>query len=170
MARPDVVAQASACRASNGHLDELRGVVATESVADQPDLTGVWTRSPSQPETREAAPTWTSATPCLAARSGATTASLTTSTADEDGPQRPWSPDLFPLLIEPHAVCAGASRPACSSACACWTPSWPMSTGRKICLPAACFRRRSAQGHPGYLRAMHGVQPVGGVPPAHCRL
>ena len=81
--------------------------------------------------------------------------------ANEGGPQRPWSLDLFPLIVSPdswqriesgvkqrmqvlHRVMADV-----------YGPQNLLSGGL---LPPALV-----QGHPGYLRAMHGVEPVGGT-------
>jgi hypothetical protein len=76
--------------------------------------------------------------------------------ADAGGPQRPWSLDLFPLIVSPESwqqIEAGVLqrvrlleghprrrlRPA-------------EAAGRNLLPPAL------VQGHPGYLRAMHGVR------------
>jgi hypothetical protein len=60
--------------------------------------------------------------------------------ADAGGPQRPWSLDLFPLIVTPESL--AASRPACCNGCACSTASWPTSMARSSCWHAACCRRR----------------------------
>jgi uncharacterized circularly permuted ATP-grasp superfamily protein/uncharacterized alpha-E superfamily protein len=80
--------------------------------------------------------------------------------ADEGGPQRPWSLGLFPLIIT--------------------TASWRQIElgvcqrvrlldrvmddvyGAQDLLARGLLPPALVQGHPGYLRAMHGVKPVGG--------
>ncbi|MCF8167272.1 MAG: circularly permuted type 2 ATP-grasp protein [Rhodoferax sp.] len=80
--------------------------------------------------------------------------------ADEGGPQRPWSLGLFPLIIS--------------------EPSWRQIEtgvlqrvrllnrvmadvyGAQDLLALGLLPPALVQGHPGYLRAMHGVKPVGG--------
>jgi uncharacterized circularly permuted ATP-grasp superfamily protein/uncharacterized alpha-E superfamily protein len=81
--------------------------------------------------------------------------------ADEGGPQRPWSLDLFPLIVS----------------AASWTQietgviqrmrvlEGVMSDvyGAQKLLEQGLLPPALVQGHPGYLRAMHGVKPVGGM-------
>ncbi|MBS0429713.1 MAG: circularly permuted type 2 ATP-grasp protein [Proteobacteria bacterium] len=79
--------------------------------------------------------------------------------ADRDGPQRPWSIDLFPLIVPPQSwaqIEAGVlqrTRVLDRVLADVYGPQKLLSEGL---LPAALVR-----GHPGYLRAMHGVQPPG---------
>ncbi|MDQ7956811.1 MAG: circularly permuted type 2 ATP-grasp protein [Rhodocyclaceae bacterium] len=79
--------------------------------------------------------------------------------ADSDGPQRPWSLDLFPLIVPPDSwaqIEAGVlqrTRVLDRVLADVYGPQKLLSEGL---LPAALVR-----GHPGYLRAMHGVQPPG---------
>jgi uncharacterized circularly permuted ATP-grasp superfamily protein/uncharacterized alpha-E superfamily protein len=79
--------------------------------------------------------------------------------ADSDGPQRPWSLDLFPLIVPPKSwaqIEAGVlqrTRVLDRVLADVYGPQKLLSEGL---LPAALVR-----GHPGYLRAMHGVQPPG---------
>ncbi|HZF85641.1 MAG TPA: circularly permuted type 2 ATP-grasp protein [Burkholderiaceae bacterium] len=79
--------------------------------------------------------------------------------ADSDGPQRPWSLDLFPLIVPPQSwaqIEAGVlqrTRVLDRVLADVYGPQKLLSEGL---LPAALVR-----GHPGYLRAMHGVQPPG---------
>lgn len=81
--------------------------------------------------------------------------------ADASGPQRPWSLDLFPLIISPESwqqIEAGVLqrvRVLDRVMADVYGPQHLLSSGL---LPAALV-----QGHPGYLRAMHGVKPVGGM-------
>lgn len=80
--------------------------------------------------------------------------------ADENGPQRPWSLDLFPLIIEPddwqHIEQGVLQRVRLLERVMAdvYGPQYLLQSGF---LPPALV-----QGHPGYLRAMHGVKPTGG--------
>ncbi len=81
--------------------------------------------------------------------------------ADADGPQRPWSLDLFPMILsagEWAQIDAGVRqrvRLLNHVMADVYGPQQLLSLGL---LPAALV-----QGHPGYLRAMHGVRPAGGT-------
>ncbi|MDO9357406.1 MAG: circularly permuted type 2 ATP-grasp protein [Polaromonas sp.] len=81
--------------------------------------------------------------------------------ADANGPQRPWSLDLFPLILSAQdwaQIETGISQRARlldRIMADVYGPQQLLSLGL---LPTALV-----QGHPGYLRAMHGVQPAGGT-------
>ncbi|RZJ25122.1 MAG: A circularly permuted ATPgrasp family protein, partial [Haliea sp.] len=81
--------------------------------------------------------------------------------ADADGPQRPWSLDLFPLVLSAQDwthISTGITQRARlldRVMADVYGPQQLLSLGL---LPTALV-----QGHPGYLRAMHGVQPAGGT-------
>ncbi|MDB5847716.1 MAG: circularly permuted ATPgrasp family protein [Rhodoferax sp.] len=81
--------------------------------------------------------------------------------ADTDNPQRPWSLDLFPLIVSPESwqqVEAGVLqrvRVLDSVMADMYGPQQLLARGL---LPPALV-----QGHPGYLRSMHGVTPIGGT-------
>ena len=81
--------------------------------------------------------------------------------ADANGPQRPWSLDLFPLIISADdwaGIATGIqqrTRLLNQVMADVYGPQTLLSQGL---LPAALV-----QGHPGYLRAMHGTQPSGGM-------
>lgn len=81
--------------------------------------------------------------------------------ADANGPQRPWSLDLFPLLLSAQDwahIATGITQRARlldRIMADVYGPQQLLSLGL---LPTALV-----QGHPGYLRAMHGVQPAGGT-------
>ncbi len=81
--------------------------------------------------------------------------------ADANGPQRPWSLDLFPLIISPQSwrqIETGViqrTRLLDRVMADVYGPQRLLADGL---LPSALV-----QGHPGYLRAMHGVRPVGGT-------
>ena len=81
--------------------------------------------------------------------------------ADENGPQRPWSLDLFPLIIEAdswQSIEAGITQRMKLLERVLADVYGPQQLLKRGLLPPALV-----QGHPGYLRAMHGVTPVGGT-------
>lgn len=81
--------------------------------------------------------------------------------ADASGPQRPWSLDLFPLIVTPESwrqVRTGVLqrvRVLEQVLADVYGPQRLMDAGL---LPPALVH-----GHPGYLREMHGAAPVGGT-------
>ncbi len=81
--------------------------------------------------------------------------------ADQEGPQRPWSLDLFPLLVDAQSwqhIEAGVSQRMKLLEAVMADVYGPQHFLQQGLLPPALV-----QGHPGYLRAMHGVLPAGGV-------
>ena len=81
--------------------------------------------------------------------------------SDEGGPQRPWSLDLFPLIVSPESwqqIEVGVVQRVRVLDRVMADVYGPQQLLRLGLLPPALI-----QGHPGYLRAMHGVQPVGGT-------
>lgn len=81
--------------------------------------------------------------------------------ADADGPQRPWSVDLFPLILTQSDwahIERGVQQRARLLDRIMADVYGPQALLRQGLLPSALV-----QGHPGYLRAMHGTQPVGGT-------
>jgi uncharacterized circularly permuted ATP-grasp superfamily protein/uncharacterized alpha-E superfamily protein len=81
--------------------------------------------------------------------------------ADANGPQRPWSLDLFPLIISPQSwqqIEAGVLQRVQLLDRIMADVYGPQQLLAKNLLPPALV-----QGHPGYLRAMHGVTPAGGA-------
>ena len=81
--------------------------------------------------------------------------------SDAGGPQRPWSLDLFPLIVSPQnwqQIEAGALQRVRLLDHVMADVYGPQQLLKLGLLPPALV-----QGHPGYLRAMHGVQPVGGT-------
>ncbi|MDF1485739.1 circularly permuted type 2 ATP-grasp protein [Ramlibacter sp. H39-3-26] len=77
------------------------------------------------------------------------------------GPQRPWSLDLFPLIITPESwqqIEAGVQQRVRVLERVMADVYGPQQLLARGLLPPALV-----QGHPGYLRPMHGVQPVGGT-------
>ena len=81
--------------------------------------------------------------------------------ADEGGPQRPWSLDLFPLVLTPDSwqqIEVGVKQRVRVLDHVMADIYGPQQLLKLGLLPPALV-----QGHPGYLRAMHGVKPVGGT-------
>ena len=79
--------------------------------------------------------------------------------ADEYGPQRPWSVDLFPLIITTDAwqeIECGILQRARLLEAIITDAYGPQNLLKQGLIPPALV-----QGHPGYLRAMHGVNPAG---------
>ncbi|NBQ86632.1 MAG: A circularly permuted ATPgrasp family protein [Betaproteobacteria bacterium] len=81
--------------------------------------------------------------------------------ADADGPQRPWSLDLFPLIVSPdawrqieHGVLQRTRLLNAVTA---------DIYGKQTLLRSGLLPRALVQGDPGYLRSMHGAQPPGGT-------
>jgi len=81
--------------------------------------------------------------------------------SDASGPQRPWSLDLFPLIITPESwsqIETGVLQRVRVLERVMADVYGPQELLKAGLLPPALV-----QGHPGYLRAMHGVAPVGGT-------
>jgi uncharacterized circularly permuted ATP-grasp superfamily protein/uncharacterized alpha-E superfamily protein len=80
--------------------------------------------------------------------------------ASQGGPQRPWALDLFPLVITPESwqqIETGVRQRARLLEGIMADVYGKQELIREAFIPPALV-----QGHPGYVRAMHGVQPVGG--------
>ena len=81
--------------------------------------------------------------------------------ADTNGPQRPWSLDLLPLILSTQdwaQIETGIKQRARLLNHVMADVYGPQDLLSKGLLPAALV-----QGHPGYLRAMQGVKPAGGM-------
>lgn len=81
--------------------------------------------------------------------------------ADAHGPQRPWSLDLFPLLVTQDSwqqIEAGVLQRLHLLEKVLADVYGPQDLLARGLLPPALV-----QGHPGYMRAMHGAEPVGGT-------
>ena len=80
--------------------------------------------------------------------------------SDSGGPQRPWSLDLFPLILSSQdwtGIEHGVRQRVCLLDRIMADVYGPQDLLARGLLPPALV-----QGHPGYMREMHGVQPVGG--------
>jgi len=185
---PAALASALAPAAAPGHFDELRGA-ATPSLQPRPPPSPAGTplhdaaqappnaapTVPSDtPEARaELAPPWHSFFDHLGQGGFADLPRRAVSLerqirdngvtynvyADADGPQRPWSLDLFPLIISPESwsqIEAGVLQRVRVLDRVMADVYGPQQLLAEGLLPAALVR-----GHPGYLRPMHGVKPPG---------
>ena len=151
------IPKAQACAAAAGHFDELRGALI--SGADGAPLTDAWAQFFANLADGDAAAL------------DAHTASLQRQIrdngvtynvyADEEGPQRPWSLDLFPLIVDApdwEHIEAGVQQRMRLLDAVMADVYGPQILLHRGLLPAALVH-----GHPGYLRPMAGVQPAGGV-------
>lgn len=81
--------------------------------------------------------------------------------ADVSGPQRPWALDLFPMLVEAEdwsVIEAGVLQRVRLLEAVMADVYGPQRLTRQALLPQALV-----QGHPGYLRPLHGMKPQGGT-------
>ena len=81
--------------------------------------------------------------------------------ADADNPQRPWSLDLFPMVVSPESwkqIETGVLQRVRVLDRVLADIYGPQQLLARGLLPPALV-----QGHPGYLRPMHGVEPLGGT-------
>ncbi len=168
----DVLSQARLCVAAAGHFDELRATVppktgtpnttgpenAINSVAARADFTGVWGQFFANMEARTSADLDSRAASLQRQiRDNGVTYNVY---ADAEGPQRPWSLDLFPLVVDAPSwqhIEAGVQQRMRLLEAVMADVYGPQSFLAQGLLPPALVH-----GHPGYLRAMAGVRPVGG--------
>lgn len=147
---------ALAPRADSGHFDELR---ALSALGGEPDrMTPGWSQFFRDADVRSLAQLRDlSATLARQIHDNGVTYNVY---ADADGPQRPWSLDLFPLILSAadwQVLEAGVQqRVQLLNQVMADVYSHQQLLAKGL-LPAALV-----QGHPGYLRPMHGVEPVGG--------
>jgi len=159
------LARAQPGAASPGHFDELRGSVAPDlpdainSVAGSAEYTGAWGqffdnfKADGLGDMNQRA-----ASLARQIRDNGVTYNVY---ADEGGPQRPWSLDLFPLILSPESwqqIEAGVKQRVRVLDHVMADVYGPQQLLKLGLLPPALV-----QGHPGYLRSMHGVKPVGGT-------
>jgi len=133
-----VDAIAETCRATPGHFDEVFGQVSVSSGEKQsaPVL-----EATSQGMTRDWADFFNNIEDNKASDMDQRAASLARQIrdngitynvyADADGPQRPWSLDLFPCWWT--RPLGNALKPVCCSESDCWSTSWPTPTARRRC-------------------------------------
>ena len=155
----------AAAHAPLGHFDELRGSTSTDApgqtaqpIAEHGSMTAPWEQFFRDFETDGLGDlNQRSANLARQIRDNGVTYNVY---ADEDGPQRPWSLGLFPLIITPESwqhIEAGVMQRVRLLERVMADVYGPQDLLAQGLLPAALVH-----GHPGYLRAMHGVAPVGG--------
>jgi uncharacterized circularly permuted ATP-grasp superfamily protein/uncharacterized alpha-E superfamily protein len=146
--------------AAAGHFDELRGMLskAPDYVASNAQPVSAWSQffstllSDSSADMDQRA-----ANLARQIRDNGITYNVY---ADDNGPQRPWSLDLFPLIIDPKSwqqLQAGVLQRMRLLECIMADVYGAQSLLHDGFLPPALVHA-----HSGYLRAMHGVKPVGG--------
>jgi uncharacterized circularly permuted ATP-grasp superfamily protein/uncharacterized alpha-E superfamily protein len=162
---PTELAAAMAPPAAAGHFDELRGGVSSPLPASELSLQQVAPHAPPTPE-------WSLFFENLGhdgfADLNRRTANLERQIRDNgvtynvyaeaDGPQRPWSLDLFPLIITPQSwqqIETGVLQRVKLLDAIMADVYGPQTLLAGNLLPPALVH-----GHPGYLRAMHGVRPA----------
>ena len=155
-------------QAAAGHFDEVSGTVSGEALAS-PDVNVNLIANKRQP-TR----VWKQFLDTLAEDAAADMEQRSISLArqvrdngitynvyaDENGPQRPWSLDLFPLIIDPanwRRIEAGVLQRM-----RLLEHVMADVYGPQKLLQAGFLPPELVHGHPGYLRALQGVKPVGG--------
>jgi uncharacterized circularly permuted ATP-grasp superfamily protein/uncharacterized alpha-E superfamily protein len=154
--------------AAPGHFDELRGRThtgtatppfATHSIADHAGITDIWSQFFAQCETDGLGD--------LAQRNARLQRQLhdngvaCNAYRDDGGPQRPWSPELLPLILPPaswqHIEAGIAQRMRLLDRVLADVYGPQQLLARRLLPPAL------VQGHPGYARALHGWVPPGGT-------
>ncbi len=166
---PGELAAALAPPAASGHFDELRGAVSQAPAAgsgtpgapteSNAPLKPVWGRF-FEHLGREGFSDLNRRTANLQRQVRANGVTYNVY-ADADGPQRPWSLDLFPLIVTPQSwqqIEAGVLQRVRLLDRIMADVYGPQTLLAESLLPPALV-----QGHPGYLRSMHGVSPVGGT-------
>ncbi|CAN5476637.1 circularly permuted type 2 ATP-grasp protein [soil metagenome] len=166
---PAQLAAALAPPAASGHFDELRGAVSAPTIgasghgaqmpAGHAPLTTTWNQFFTHLGT-EGFSDLNRRTANLQRQVRANGVTYNVY-ADANGPQRPWSLDLFPLIITPSSwqqIEAGVLQRV-----RLLDNIMADVYGPQTLLAGALLPPALVQGHPGYLRPMHGVAPVGGT-------
>ena len=150
--QPDAMPGPQAPRAASGHFDELRGGNTDGLAAHWSAFFGhAGAGDPAELNRR-------STSLERQVRDNGVTYNVY---ADAGGPQRPWSLDLFPLIITPESwkhIETGVLQRVQLLDRLMADVYGPQQLLARGLLPPALV-----QGHPGYLRAMHGAPPVGGT-------
>nr|WP_239027357.1 circularly permuted type 2 ATP-grasp protein [Ramlibacter algicola] len=155
---PAALAAAIAPPAAGGHFDELRGSLSRPGATPDP-LAPHWSAFFGHlgPE----AFSGLDARQQLLARQVRDNGITYNVYADADGPQRPWSLDLFPLIVTPDSwqrIEAGVLQRVRLLDRVLADVYGPQDLLARNLLPPALVH-----GHPGYIRSLHGVQPAGGM-------
>ena len=155
-------------QAALGHFDELRGRTSTGAapnpsaahlIADYVGMTGPWREFFVSLETDgQGSLSQRSASLARQIRDNGVTYNVY---ADEGGPQRPWSLDLFPLIISAQSW--SQIEVGVQQRMRLLEGVMADVYGEQQLLTHGLLPPALVHGHPGYLRPMHGVRPVGGV-------
>ncbi len=152
-------AQDFAAPAAAGHFDELRGHKAAAGVPPANDLAAPWERFfDHQASDGLGDLNHRAASLERQIRDNGVTYNVY---SDAGGPQRPWSLDLFPLIVTPQSwqqIEAGVLQRVALLDHVMADVYGPQQLLARNLLPPALVH-----GHPGYLRCMHGAAPVGGT-------
>ncbi|MDR7304773.1 circularly permuted type 2 ATP-grasp protein [Rhodoferax saidenbachensis] len=168
----DVLSSARGSTAAATHYDELRGSTtpkasnpasappesATNSIAAGAEFTGAWSQFFENLETQSG--TDMDARAASLQRQIRDNGVTYNVYADAEGPQRPWSLDLFPLVVDAPSwqhIEAGVQQRMRLLEAVMADVYGPQTYLARGLLPPALVH-----GHPGYLRPMAGVRPVGG--------
>jgi uncharacterized circularly permuted ATP-grasp superfamily protein/uncharacterized alpha-E superfamily protein len=161
LAASGMPAQALSCAPEAGHFDELRGHVADaqSSQIGKAGLTASWQQffQESDAQTAQDMDQHYASLQRQIRDNGVTYNVY----ADEEGPQRPWSLDLFPLIVAAKSwanIETGVLQRVRLLEAVMADVYGPQDFLKQGLLPGALVH-----GHPGYLRNMHGVVPAGGV-------
>ena len=165
---PAALAAALAPPAASGHYDELRGgVSAPLAEGHSPPVTVVGSHAlPTRPWSRFFENLGSEGFADLNRRTAELHRQVRDNGvtynvyADTGGPQRPWSLDLFPLIVPPAAwqkIEAGVLQRVRLLEGILDDVYGPQQLLAKNLLPPALV-----QGHPGYLRPLQGAKPAGG--------
>ncbi|OYT88817.1 MAG: A circularly permuted ATPgrasp family protein [Burkholderiales bacterium PBB3] len=155
-------------QAALGHFDELRGRTSTGAapnplaanlIADYAGMTGPWREFFASLETDgQGSLGQRAASLARQIRDNGVTYNVY---ADEGGPQRPWSLDLFPLIISAQSW--SQIEVGVQQRMRLLEGVMADVYGEQQLLSHGLLPPALVHGHPGYLRPMHGVKPVGGV-------
>ncbi|MDD2610081.1 MAG: circularly permuted type 2 ATP-grasp protein [Giesbergeria sp.] len=141
-----------------GHYDELRGCTAQADDDNTGGMAPAWRQFFAHPGTQNLAD--------LNRRQASLEQQIRDNGisynvyADSSNPQRPWSLDLFPLIVQAdewRQIEAGVLQRVRLLERTLHDVYGAQELLRDGLLPAALV-----QGHPGYLRTLHGMPPVGG--------
>ncbi|RYX90805.1 MAG: A circularly permuted ATPgrasp family protein [Comamonadaceae bacterium] len=168
---PAELASALSPPAAAGHFDELRGAVSTTPIGAGSGASAAASIAPHAP----LSPDWGHFFTHLG-RDGFNDLNRRTANlqrqvrangvtynvyADANGPQRPWSLDLFPVIVSQDSwlqIERGVKQRV-----RLLDRVMADVYGAQTLLAEAMLPPALVQGHPGYLRSMHGVPPVGGT-------
>lgn len=168
----DLLTSAQACVAQEGHFDELRGRSTPKGALR---ATGSATDSPNAMDSvADFAPTWNDFFSNMDSHSSADMDQRASNLerqvrdngvtynvyTDNEGPQRPWALDLFPMIVDaPNwlSIEAGVQQRM-----RLLEAVMADVYGEQTYLAQGLLPPALVHGHPGYLRAMHGVRPMGG--------